>query len=331
MSSSATHKHLFYAEMAKLLEAGFDIRKAAKVLMDTRLPAAQEALLKDLNHGLEAGQSIAGSIGRDASRFSELERNIITAGERGGNLAPAFQHLADYFAMLATARRDMLKGLIYPVLVLHMGIVIATVPGALMRGGQSIGQILGGLLVTLIIVYAVTAVIVIVVCAVLKAAPENAGIDRAINRVPWIGNARRNLAMARFCKVYHSCLLAGIPMSETVRISGEASHSGLVREAGKRLFAVATAGNPLGPPFMAEEAFPKAFARSYATGEEAGTLDRDLARWSKVFQDEAGSAAKTASAMLPKVLYFFILAFVAWKVVGFFSGYYTDALKQFDE
>ena len=48
MTSNATHKHLFYSEMAKLLEAGFDIRKAADVLKDTRLPAQQEALLKDL-------------------------------------------------------------------------------------------------------------------------------------------------------------------------------------------------------------------------------------------------------------------------------------------
>lgn len=331
MSSSAQHKHLFYAEMAKLLDAGFDIRKAAKVLNDTGLPPAQEALLKDLNHGLEAGQSIAGSIGREASRISDLERNIITAGERGGNLGPAFQHLADYFSMLASARRDLIKGLIYPIIVLHLGIVIATVPGALLTGGQSIGQIVGSLLVTLIVVYAVAAVGVIVIAAVFKAAPENPGIDRAINRIPWIGNTRRNLAMARFCKVYHSCLLAGIPMSETVRISSEASHSGLIRDAGKRIFAAATAGHALGPPFMLEDAFPKPFARSYATGEEAGTLDRDLARWSKMFQDEAGAAARTASVMLPKVLYFFILAFVAWKFIGFFSGYYTDTLQQFDE
>ena len=27
--------------------------------------------------------------------------------------------------------------------------------------------------------------------------------------------------------------------------------------------------------------------------------------------------------MIPKVLYFFILGFVAWKVVGFYSDYYS--------
>lgn len=316
--------------MAKLLDAGFDIRKAAKVLTDTRLPAAQEALLKDLNHGLEAGQTIAGSIGRDARNISDLERSIITAGERGGKLAPAFQHLADYFEMLAAARREMVKGMIYPLIILHLGIVIATVPTALLTGGKSLGSILGGLLVTFILVYAAGAIIAVVIRALLNAAPTQPRIDHLINRIPWIGKARRNMAMARFAKVYHSCLLAGIPMTETVKIATEASHSGLVREAGTRLAAVAAEGQPLGPSLMGEDAFPTAFARSYATGEEAGTLDRDLARWSKIFQDDAGSAARTASVMVPKVLYFFILAFVAWKIVGFFSGYYTETFNQLD-
>ena len=323
MTSNATHKHLFYSEMAKLLEAGFDIRKAAAVLMDTRLPSAQAALLKDLNQGLDAGQSITAAFGKDPKAITELERNIIGAGERGGKLAPAFQHLADYFGMLASTRREAVKSMIYPIIVLHMGIIIGSVPAALIQGDQSAGKILGGLLVTLLIVYAVAFFIVMAIRAVLKMAPENAGIDRLLNRIPWVGKARKNLAMARFCKVYHSCVLAGISMSETVQLAADASHSGVIREAGTKLVKVAKAGTALGPQFMADEAFPKTFARSYSTGEEAGTLDKDLASWSKLFQDAAESSAKTVSVMVPKVLYFLILGFVAWKIVGFYGGYYS--------
>ena len=132
MKSNASQKHLFYSEIAKLLEAGFDIRKAAAVMQDTRLPPAQAALLKDLNRGLEAGQSITAAFSSDTGNITELERGIIGAGERGGKLAPAFQHLADYFGMLAGARREVVNGMIYPVIVLHLGIFIGVVPGALM-------------------------------------------------------------------------------------------------------------------------------------------------------------------------------------------------------
>ncbi len=328
MTPNATDKHLFYSEMAKLLEAGFDIRKAAAVLMDTRLPRSQAVLLEDLNHGLEAGQSITAAFGKNPKTITELERNIIGAGERGGKLAPAFQHLADYFGMLASARREAVKSLIYPVVVLHLGVIIGNVPTALMKGDKTTGEILGSLVVTLLMIYAAAFVVFLMVRAVLDKAPESPAVDRLINRIPWIGKARRNLAMARFCKVYHSCVLAGISVSETALLASRAAHSGVIRAAGLRLVKVAKAGTALGPQFMADEAFPRAFARSYSTGEEAGTLDMDLARWSKVFQDDAESSAKTMSVMVPKVLYFLILGFVAWKIVGFYGGYYDNMFDQ---
>lgn len=330
MNVSPAHKHLFYTEIAKLLEAGFDIRKAAAVLADSRLPAPQLALLKNLNRGLDSGQSITAAFGRNTRTISELESGIIGAGERGGKLAPAFQHLSDYFGMLTSTRREIVKGMIYPIIVLHLGIVIAIVPGALMAGTMSHGQILGRVVTTLLIVYAVAFIAVLAVRAILKRAPENPGLDRWINRIPWIGATRRNLAMARFCKVYHSCLLAGISMRETVQLASGSAQSGIIREAGARLEQVAKEGGALGPAFMAENAFPKAFSRSYSTGEEAGTLDTDLGRWSKLFQDDAASSARTMSMMVPKMMYFLILGFVAWKVVGFYGGYY-ESLERIGE
>lgn len=327
MTASAAHKHLFYSEMAKLLEAGFDIRKAAAVLLDTQLPPQQAALLAALNQGLEAGESIVEAFG---TALTDIERSIIGAGERSGKLATAFQHLADYFGMLATARREGVKGMIYPVIVLHLGVLIGIVPTALMKGDMSAAEILGNLLLTLFVTYLAVFLIGIGIQGWLKKAPKNADIDRLLNRIPWIGKARRNLAMARFCKVYHSCVLAGISMNETAQLAAEASQSGVIREAGLKLVKVAKAGNALGPQFMADDAFPKAFARSYSTGEEAGTLDKDLARWSKLYQDDAESSAKMVSVMVPKLLYFIILAFAGWKILGFYGDYY-GVLEQISE
>jgi type II secretory pathway component PulF len=327
MTADTADKHLFYSEMAKLLDAGFDIRKAAAVLQDTRLPAPQAALLSNLNRGLEAGESIAVAFGK---RLTDIERAIIGAGERGGKLAPAFQHLADYFGMLASARREVVRGMIYPLVVLHLGVFIGIVPAALMKGGTTSTEILGSLVGALLIVYAAGYCVFAGIRALLQRAPENPGIDRLVNRLPGIGKARRNLAMARFCKVYHSCVLAGISMSETAGLASEASQSGVIREAGAKLVKAAVAGSALGPRFMADYAFPKAFARSYSTGEEAGTLDKDLARWSKLFQDDAESSVKRVSVMIPKLLYFLVLGFAAWKIAGFYSDYY-GALEQIGE
>jgi type IV pilus assembly protein PilC len=324
MTTTATHKHLFYSEMAKLLGAGFDIRKAAKVLVDTKLPAGQLALLKDLNQGLDSGGSITESFSKDTDSISQLERSIIDAGERGGKLGPAFQHLADYFGMLASTRRSAIQSMLYPLVMLHMGIFIGTVPTALMEGKLAFGSIVLGFFVTLFVIYLCAYAIYLFIRAVLKMAPENAKLDQLINRLPWIGKARQNMAMARFCRVYHSCLLAGIPMTETVKLSSEASQSGMIRGAGEQLALTAKAGQALGPQFLAADAIPKAFARSYSTGEEAGTLDDDLGRWANVFQSDAESSTKQVGVMLPKLLYALIVVFVGWKIINFFNSYYAQ-------
>ena len=329
MPSAATHKHLFYAELAKLVEAGFGIREAGKILADTRLPGVQQRLLDLMQSGLESGKSIADSIGSDPSLVSDLERGIISAGERGGRLAPAFQHLADYFNLLASARSEALKSMIYPTVLLHLGVIFGSAPGAVMRG-ESVSSILGSIAITLGIIYALGIAVGIVSRLLLRAAPTNAVIDGLLNRIPLLGKARRDLALARFTKVYHTCLLAGLSMQETAATATTAAHSGRIAEAGRQLAATVKTGDKLGPVFITSAAFPKAFARSYATAEESGMLDKDLARWADLFQQDALRSAKRVSTTIPKLFYGLVVIFVVWKILGFYQGYF-DTLQKLEE
>jgi type II secretory pathway component PulF len=240
------------------------------------------------------------------------------------------RHLADYFGMLAAARGEMLKSLIHPFIVLHLGVFIGTVPTAMVNGGKSMASGAGSFFTTLLVVYVVIWMAYVGFRALLRAARGNASMDRLLDRLPLVGKARCNLAMAGFCRVYHTCLLASIPMRETVRLAAAASRSGMIRAAGVRLEKTVSEGNPLGPRFVAEPAFPKTFARSYSTGEVAGTLDTDLMTWSRRFQNEAEAGAKTLATVIPKLLYLLILVYAGWKIVGFFNGYYGSLLKELE-
>lgn len=319
---SAKRKYLFYVELEKLVEAGFGIKEAAAVLLENRPSGAERKLLDDLLAGLAEGKSIAESF--QSGELTEMERCIIAAGEKGGKLGPAFKHLADYFDLVARARRDAIKAMIYPLILLHMGLLLAVIPSDILSGGIGAAGVLKNLVVALLITYALIFVGVMGVIWLLRIAPNNAAVDRMINLWPMIGGARRNLAMARFTKVYYAGLLAGLSMGETATMAGNASSSGAIREAAKRLKATAKEGSSLGPVFLAEKAFPRAFAKSYATAEESGMLDKDLLRWAKLFEDDAASSVRTLSVVLPKLGYALIVCFVVWKLVSFYSGYYES-------
>ena len=321
MAFSAAQKHLFYTEIAKLLEAGFGIREAGRAMLDTRLPALQAELLRRMEADLEAGKSITEAFG--AGVVTPLERSIIGAGERGGRMAPAFQHLADYFGMLASARREALGAMAYPAFLLHLGLFVGILaPG--MMSGKELPEILRDFVLAVLALYAVGFVVWFGMKAFLRNASGSTALDGLLRRIPVIGGARRAMAMARFTKVYHTCLLAGLSMQETVETASQASHSATIRAAGKLLSEVLKGGGPLGPTMMSCGAFPSAFARSYATAEEAGSLDKDLARWAAVYQEDAARGAKSAAAVISKGVYFAVLLYVAWTIISIYSGHFQE-------
>lgn len=322
MAFHVSQKHLFYTEIAKLLEAGFGIREAAASMLDTKLPTAQAGLLEEMDRELEAGKSIAESFDSTNSMISPLERSVIGAGERGGRMAAAFQHLADYYGMLAAARREALRAMVYPMVLLHMGIFVGVLAPALMKGDSTMYEIVTRFVVTMLGVYLVGFLVFLGVRGLLATVPNSAPLDRFVSRIPVIGGALRAMAMARFTKVYHIGLLAGLSMKETVETAARASRSGVVSAAAKRLTATLESNGPLGPEFIASGAFPKAFARSYSTAEESGGLDKDMARWSLVYQDDAAKAVRTLSTVTAKVGTFLVMLFVAWTILRVFSGYY---------
>jgi type IV pilus assembly protein PilC len=320
MTFQPGRRHHFYAELAKLAEAGFGIREAADVMRRSQVPAAERSILDAVDAGLGERKSIAGAFASSGA-LGELELSIIDAGERGGKLAAAFNHLAGYFALLDSSRRAALRALAYPAVLLHLGIFVGVFPSGLMRGDGA-GALIREFVLTLIVTYLVLLGLFLAGRTALRAAADKASPDRLINRIPLLGAARRNLALARFAKVFHTCLLAGISMTETAATAAKAARSGGLREAGGRVAEAAGRGEQLGPHFMAEGDFPPAFARSYATAEEAGSLDKELARWSKLFEQEADGAMRALATGAPKVMYFAIIVFVAWKIVSFYSGYY---------
>jgi type II secretory pathway component PulF len=233
--------------------------------------------------------------------------------------------------MLAVARREALQAMAYPVALLHLGLFVAVVAPGLMAGGKGFGGLLIQFLLVLAALYAGLFLTGLAVRTVLAAAPERPVLEHGIGRIPVLGSARRSMAMARFTKVYHTCLLAGLSMKETVETACTASHNGVIREAGRRLQAALDEGSALGPVFLASDAFPPAFARSYATAEESGGLDKDLGRWADFFQDEAARRVRTASAVISKAVYFAVLLFVAWTIIRSYTARYNEMFEMLDD
>lgn len=321
-------KASLYRELAKLTEADFHLDRSLTLLLGQTPSAEKRAYLEGLKRGLESGQCLAESIVKNNEGLvGGLETSLIEAGERSGKIANAFSHLARYFSAMDGAQRQAMGAMIYPLILLHMAVLLPELPALV--AGQEEDHPMQRILLGLGVLWVVILIGRQLWTRAVESSAHSASLDRWLNRVPFIGAARRHWALARFTQVAHACLLAALNMSETVRIAGKASQSALINEGAQQAATLIEGGETLSLALAESAAFPADFVHSIATAEEVGRLDDEMARWTAAETLLANEAIQSASQWLPKIGYGMIALFTAYRIIMMVQGIYGGMLKQF--
>ncbi|MFN5899557.1 MAG: type II secretion system F family protein, partial [Planctomyces sp.] len=114
----------FSRSMARLLEAGVEIRKSlqtsAKQSGDKRLAPAVERL----KSGISGGASLAEAVRSQQPLFPELYCALVDVGEQTGHLPEVFESLAKYYEDRLLMQRDFRSSAAWPVIQLIAAIGI---------------------------------------------------------------------------------------------------------------------------------------------------------------------------------------------------------------
>lgn len=322
-------KASLYQELAKLTEADFHLDRSLTLLLGQSPKAEKRAFLEGMKRGLEAGQGIAESITKNnAAQVGGLELSLIEAGERSGKMAGAFNHLARYFSAMDGAARQARSALIYPLVLVHLAILLPELPAFI--AAQDKDHPGSRMVIGLFGLWVVIFGGVVAWRGLSWRATESAGVDRWLNRVPFMGSARKHWALARFTQVAHACLLAALSMSETVRIAGRATQSGLLKKASEETAVQIEAGGTLSSALADAGGFSTEFVNAVATAEEAGKLDDEMARWTAAETMLANEAIESASLWLPKIGYAVVALFTAYRIITMMQGIYGGMLRQIE-
>lgn len=322
---SARAKSRVYANLEKYARSGMGMEKACdSLLRQPRVGAAERRIYEGLLDGLKEGRSIGASLGRASGVVSDLEIEVVTASEEGGMLEKGFSHLSQYFQRIDRTRRQILKGLTYPVILVHLAIPVATLAMTAFRrfsldgegGGQTFGEAFAEAGWSMLAAWAIVILLILGAGLLNRAGRTSAAVDAFLNRVPLLGKARKAVALERFSRVFEIFLLAGKTMSDSLAGSGAASGSGLIREASGIGAGLVAEGDSLASAvYSAPHAFPNDFARGIAAAEESGQLDREFADWGRYYSEASREAMEQLAEWTPKLFYWAILLFVAFLIV----------------
>lgn len=316
MKLSFAQKEQFFHELTESLKSGRSLGDSLERKSRKRfgpLPGLARRMIAGAGEG-----SVGEYFGAASDVFSDLDREMVTAGAAGGRLEAVTGYLAGYYEALARVRRKVFAGVLYPVLLLHFAALVFSIPAAMSDGvgaaAKSAGIMLGGF-------YLVAVVIWVTVETVGGASKRSRGVDRWLMRIPVVGGVRVALVGSRFCRTLGILVRSGGGILRSLDRAGAVCGSGLFREGALETTAAVRAGEQLGEAVDETGAFPDLIATGIATGEHSGRLDDEMDRLGARYDELLSERLDALAAWIPRIVYFVILIFVGWKIIEFYLGY----------
>jgi len=328
MQLSTRDKFLFYAELAKLVRAGFGVDRAVSLLEGDAPNPVVRKFAAGIQAAIAEGCSVGEAVERAGAGPHGLEGAVLRAAETGGVLEQGLGLLAEHFEAEDRVRRQVRVGLVYPAVLLHLAAFLPVIPSLVT--GQPAGTGIRNALLVLVAAYAFVGAVWIGGSGLARAARDHLAADRVWRRVPLAGGVHRAASLQRWATVFRIHLLAGSTMSVGVLGAGRASGSAVFRELAGRLAAEAEQGRPLGPALRQEGILPGEMTRSLAHAETVGELEADLGRWAGRYREVTETRWRRLGTWLPNLVYAAVAGYVAWRIITTYMGIYAPVRELLD-
>ena len=308
-----------YHQLSQLLDAGIGLPQALEVLHRSPPVRSFRVPLARLIQRLEQGSTFSQAIQAVEGWLPSFDSALLEAGERSGRLPQCFKLLAQYYSERCTMARQVIHDLMYPLFLFHFAILIGPFPDLFLT--WNIVAYLTKTLGVLVPIYVISFAIIFASQG-RHGESWRAFIETLTHWIPFLGPARRALALSRLAAALEALINAGVPVIEGWELAANASGSPTLRKAVLAWKPEVLAGQTPAEALRNAQEFPELFANMYGTGEVSGKLDESLLRLQKYYQEQGTRQLKTFSQWVPKILYIAIMLMIAYRVISFYSGLY---------
>jgi type II secretory pathway component PulF len=311
----------FYHQLAQLTGAGISLVRALEELKRHPPDGSYREPMARMLEQIADGATFTGAVQRCGHWLPAFDIALLAAGEHSGRLDTCFRLLADYYRERARLARQMIADLAYPVFLLHFAIFIFPFAQFFMSGNWTryLGQTLG----VLIPLYALAGLIIFAGQS-RHGETWRAWVEAVLAPIPILGAARRDLALARLATALEALLRAGVSIIQAWELAATASGSPALRRTVLAWRSQVDRGLTPSEAVSASNRFPELFAAQYATGEISGQLDDTLARLHAYYQEEGSRKLQVVSRWFPRAIYFCVVLMIAYRVIHFYAGYFSQ-------
>lgn len=279
-------------QLATLLRSGITLINALAAIVDQVDNQKLKRIFSEVKTAVNEGSSLADSMAKYPSTFSQLYVSMVRAGEASGALDQVLVRLADFTESQAKLRSKISSAMLYPTIMMAVGgiimviLFIVVIPritkifeqvkaelpiqtklligmADLMRNAWFLLLPLAGLLVWGFFRW--------------KSSKSGQPIwDRFKLRAPVFGPVVRLVAIARFARTLATLLRSGVPVLNALEITKDVLNNVRLAEVVTEAREAIREGDTIAGPLKKSREFPPIVVHMIATGEQSGQLEEML-------------------------------------------------------
>jgi type IV pilus assembly protein PilC len=151
-----------------------------------------------------------------------------------------------------------------------------------------------------------------------RTVPGRKNTDRALLKIPLIGDLLRKVAVARFSRTLGTLISSGVPILEGLEICAKSSGNKIVEEVIFVVKSEVASGKTVAEPLSKSEIFPPMVVQMINVGESTGALDQMLTKIADFYDDEVDNSVSNLTTMLEPMLMVFLGVAIGFIVVALY-------------
>ena len=325
---------IFTRQFSVMLGAGLPLIQALDAIGSQHPNKEFKSVLEQIKGDVESGTTLPAAMARHPGVFDTLYTNMIAAGESGGILETILQRLSVFIEKIVKLKGALKSALIYPstILTIAVGVVavilwkVVPVFRTLYEGFDVDLPLLTRVVIAMSEIVERFMIPIVILLGLLafgfksyyKTDKGRHVVDKAILRIPVIGEVIRKIGIARFTRTLATLLSSGVPILEglevTARTAGNAILEDVILEVRQRI----EAGGNMADPMRQSNFFPPMVIQMVSVGESTGEIDAMLTKVADYYEEEVDTVMANLMTLLEPILMVFLGVVVGGIVIAMY-------------
>ncbi|MAC20299.1 MAG: pilus assembly protein PilC [Phycisphaerae bacterium] len=324
----------FTTQLAVMIRAGISIRQALDGIAEQTSNARFKAVLQEIKNDIESGKQFSEAIARHPKLFGPLYISMVRASEMSGAFSRMLDRIAAYLAQELETRKMVVGASVYPGIIATMAISVTVflltfvlprfagvfegkeeaLPGPT-KFLMSVSDFMVGFWWVILLAGAAA-----IGGFLLFVRTDLGGFwwDRFKLSMPVAKRMFRALYISRSLHTMGELLNAGVPMLDTLAITGDISGNRLFRRMWRGVHSSVRQGRKIQSQLGKSRLLPKSVVQMIAAGEDSGKLGEVLEEVSEYYHRLLRDAIKSVTSMIEPlmiVLMGSVVGFIAMAII----------------